>query len=486
MKSINTKFHIEYELTSSDFIMDKLESVMDYYEMLSAGQGYKVLVYCASTMEVITCFTPTMQNKVGHANLHLKTELLYEVDVMLLGDVLTFYDMTVELQTGELSYDKVLKKAQAVAETILEKRDTIPLVVVTDYGFDKDPVVLTASIFGGTDEYGITRTPLKGLGEGTVENAIPIDGDMIEAIEAAKSPFDWSKKDPYEDSVRRIDGYVDDETVILNSYGNGRTNLPAIININHKVNHRYLVRFLSCKNIQLTAENSLASIGHSCVINQKDSKLNTIPVNVNLNNSHYTVIENINSKMISLEVSVMLSNISSKVATLKHSKMVFLESNISILNDPINVINTEFKYDIVKHTLIPELSLQAELPHDISDNVLPISISEEEVYLEGADVVNVIASANVLLKPSMDLANEHFTVVNTQSNLVRLEADMILITSESFKVSELVDSKLCKLEASVNLSNKHILTISQVDSHMVWLEPTFNLATSNYAIITQF
>jgi len=152
-KQVKRFFNVEYDLSSTEFIADKLELVSNEHQAANPDYLCKVTTFCVPDKQLVVSTTEENREFFGADNVLLANRNLVDQSFLTLDDsMIKTFEITIKANTTIPSYITALDMAQAKADEMFEADDTkLPLVTVIDYRWGNKPASLSASIFSDVD-----------------------------------------------------------------------------------------------------------------------------------------------------------------------------------------------------------------------------------------------------------------------------------------------------------------------------------------------
>jgi len=156
MKPVKKILNVEYDLSSADFIEQKMDEISTHHQERSNDFIVKVTTYCVPDHAFVVSTTEESASFMGApgkmlANRPVKDDTMLTMD----DDMVKTYEITITKDTDLPDYVTAINVAQAKADKMFEEDDTkIPLIVVIDYRWGNPKTIVSASIFTDTDEDG--------------------------------------------------------------------------------------------------------------------------------------------------------------------------------------------------------------------------------------------------------------------------------------------------------------------------------------------
>jgi len=198
IKEVKKVLNIEKDLSSTDFISQKMGEVTKRIQNKYSDKIVKVTTLCVQDKQLVISCTEESKIFMGAPSIGLNTplELLSQQAlnslslVTLDNEMINTYELILTFDSTIPDYTSAINAAQAKADEIFEENDTkIPLVTVIDYRWGNPNKTISASIFGEEDPEGKVVPYLNGTA------TINITGGNINGDLGFFNPINFYKTD---------------------------------------------------------------------------------------------------------------------------------------------------------------------------------------------------------------------------------------------------------------------------------------------------
>jgi len=164
MKKLKEVFHVEYNLTSTEFKNTEMEKISKECQTKHGDSVMcEITTLCVPDHQLVVHTTQENADFFGAPSTELGTKALIDKSLLTADDdMIKTWKIIITKDTDLPDYITAINLAQAKADKMFEEDDSkIPLVTVKDYRWGNNDATITASIFSTEDEDG-NLTPLVG------------------------------------------------------------------------------------------------------------------------------------------------------------------------------------------------------------------------------------------------------------------------------------------------------------------------------------